>query len=339
MKPLVSILIPAFNVDRWLADTIESALAQTYGVKEVIVVDDGSSDRTLSVARRYASRNVKVVSKKNEGAAATRNHALSLSQGDYIQWLDGDDILAPDKIERQLNAVGEGNSTRILLSGPWAHFRARIKKANFVPNSLWENLDPDEWLLRKMRDNLHMQTATWMTSRELTDAAGSWDTRLTSDDDGEYFCRVLAASDGVKFVPESRVYYRLSPSSRLSFIGRSGKKMESQMMSIRAHIRCLRRFDDSARAREACLSFLRMWGPTFHPERPDLLKELQDLGEDLGGKIEMPRLRWKYRWMCPLFGYQFAKTAQQTLPEIRGRWLFMWDSLLSRFEGKEEKLR
>ena len=107
MKPLVSILIPAYNAEEWIADTIQSAIAQTWPRKEIIVVDDGSRDRTAEVARRFASKEVAVVSTENQGAAAARNHALQLSQGDYIQWLDADDLLAPDKIERQLAALRE----------------------------------------------------------------------------------------------------------------------------------------------------------------------------------------------------------------------------------------
>src|SRR6202000_980107 len=102
MKPLVSILIPAYNSAEWIADTIHSAIRQTWPNKEIIVVDDGSTDRTAEAAGRFASKNVIVVSTKNQGAAAARNHALQLSQGEYIQWLDADDLLSPDKIERQL---------------------------------------------------------------------------------------------------------------------------------------------------------------------------------------------------------------------------------------------
>src|SRR5690349_19675037 len=105
MKPLVSILIPAFNSQKWLADTIRSAIGQTWERKEIIIVDDGSSDQTLAVAKRFGSKNVVVVRQDNQGAAAARNRALSLSQGDYIQWLDADDLLAPDKIVRQMEAL------------------------------------------------------------------------------------------------------------------------------------------------------------------------------------------------------------------------------------------
>ena len=92
MQPLVSILVPAYNSQEWLADTLRSAIAQTWPRKEIIVVDDGSKDQTTEVARRFASKEVAVVTTENQGAAAARNHAMSLSQGDYIQWLDADDL-------------------------------------------------------------------------------------------------------------------------------------------------------------------------------------------------------------------------------------------------------
>ena len=104
--PLVSILIPAFNAGAWIADTIASAVQQTWPNKEVIVVDDGSRDDTLSVARACASSQVKVVTQANQGAAAARNQAYSICQGDYIQWLDADDLLGPDKIAKTDGCTG-----------------------------------------------------------------------------------------------------------------------------------------------------------------------------------------------------------------------------------------
>ena len=108
MKPLVSILIPAYNAERWIAETIQSALDQTSARKEIIVVDDGSSDQTLKIARRFACKTVSVVSQQNRGASATRNHALALSKGEYIQWLDADDLLGPTKIEETNGSGPQG---------------------------------------------------------------------------------------------------------------------------------------------------------------------------------------------------------------------------------------
>src|ERR1035437_4941027 len=142
MKPLVSILIPAYNAEEWIGEAIQSAIGQTWSRKEVIVVDDGSKDRTAEVARRFASKEFLVVSQENQGAAAARNHALHLSQGDYIQWLDADDLLGLDKIERQLAALRDGDDEHTLLSGPWAYFNFRTDRARFKATSLWQELAP-----------------------------------------------------------------------------------------------------------------------------------------------------------------------------------------------------
>src|SRR5271154_6229824 len=110
-----------------------------------------------------------------------------------------------------------------------------------------------------MGENLHMQTATWLTSRELFEAAGSWDTRLLSDDDGEYFCRVLLASEGTRFVPEAKVLYRITPSSRLSYIGTSDAKRAALLTSMKLHVQYLRSLEDSDRVRMACTKYLQTW--------------------------------------------------------------------------------
>ena len=124
MPDLVSILIPAFNAERWLGETIRSALDQTWPRKELIVVDDGSSDGTQRVARAFASSGVHVIAQRNAGASAARNRALSLAQGDYIQWLDADDLLAPEKIEQQLRDAEPGATSTTLLSSAFAEFFA-----------------------------------------------------------------------------------------------------------------------------------------------------------------------------------------------------------------------
>jgi glycosyltransferase involved in cell wall biosynthesis len=333
--PLVSILIPAHNAEEWIADSIQSAIAQTWRRKEIIVVNDGSSDGTAEVAQRFASKEIAVVSTENQGAAATRNRALQLSQGDYIQWLDADDLLAPDKVERQLAALNEVDSSRVLLSSPWAYFNYRPHRARFVATSLWQDLSPVEWLLRKMDENLLMQTATWLTSRQLTEAAGLWDTRLLSDDDGEYFCRVLLASKGTRFVPEARVFYRVTSSNRLSRIGMSDRKKDAMLVSMKLHVEYLRSLEESERVRKACLVYMQNWLDNFYPERPDIVAELQNVAAQLQGRLEAPRLRWKYGWMKPILGFKAAKQAQMMFPQLKASLVASWDRAMYKLEARE----
>lgn len=332
MKPLVSILIPAYNAEAWIADTIRSAIGQTWPRKEVIVVDDGSRDRTFAVARQFSSKEVLVITHENQGAASTRNHALSLSQGDFIQWLDADDLLSPDKVEKQIEAATEGGNNRTLLSSGWGFFACRSEGAVFTPTSLWCDLSPVEWLVRRMGQKVYMQTATWLTSRELTQAAGPWDVRLSTDDDGEYFCRVILASNGIQFVPGPKVYYRITPSSRLSHVGMSDKRKDSLLLSMQLHVKYIRSLEDSDRVKAACIIYLQNWLHHFYPERPDLVAELEKLAVSLGGKLEAPGLRWKYAWIKPLFGWGPAKTAQIVLPQLKSSFVRSWDKVMYEWE-------
>jgi glycosyltransferase involved in cell wall biosynthesis len=333
MKPLVSILIPAFNMQDSIAETLRSAIAQTWPRKEIIVVDDGSTDQTAERARHFASRGVKVVSTDNRGLSAAVNHAYRLCQGDYIQELDADDLLSPDKIERQLAALRDGDGRRVLLSSPWAHFFYRTRGARFIPNSLWKDLSPVEWLLRKMGENLHMQNATWLVSRELAEAAGPWDETLGHDQDGEYFCRVLLASEGTRFVPEGRVFYRVTSSNRLSYVGSSAKKRESLLRSIKLHIRYLRSLEESDRVRKACLTYMQSWYGNFYPDCPEMVEELQRLAAELQGHLNLPQLRWKYAWIKPIFGPKAAKWSQREAPKLKSYLARRWDRAMYRLEA------
>lgn len=331
MNPLVSILIPAYNSEEWITETIDSALAQTWANKEIIIVDDGSKDKTLEIAKGYESRGVRVASQPNQGAAVARNTAFDLAKGDYIQWLDADDVLDPHKIEYQVKAL-EGVGKRTLLSGAWGLYIYRQSKARFIPSLLWNELSPAEWLTRKMAHNLHMQTDNWLVSRELTEAAGPWDKRLFRDNDGEYFCRVILAADKIKFVPEAKSYYRNAGFKSISYIAGSNKKLESLFISMKLHVQYLRSLEDSERTRAACVTYINTWLHEFYPYRLDIAQQLKEIATQLGGKGEDPRLSWKYNWLVQLFGWGVGRKAQLMLPKLKGSLVIAWDKAMMQFE-------
>lgn len=334
MEPLVSILIPAHNSQQWIADTIESVLAQTWPRKEVIVVDDGSSDLTLQVAKQFASKTVHITTQTNQGASAARNTAFSICQGDYLQWLDADDLLEPDKVEKQMRILDNCPSRRTLLSGAWARFMYRKRKARFVPTPLWCDLAPVEWLLRKMGQSLQMQTDNWLVSRELSEAAGPWDVRLWRDNDGEYLCRVIRACDGIKFVPEAKSYYRFAGFNSISYIGRSSKKLESLFLSMKLHMGYLRSMEESERTRSACLNYIKEWLCEFYPYRLDIVRELEQITSELGGHLKEPSLSWKYHWIVKCFGWDLGRQAQLEMPKLKASLIIAWDKAMFQFENQ-----
>jgi glycosyltransferase involved in cell wall biosynthesis len=335
MTPLVSILIPAYNAEKWIADALRSALAQTWPRKEIIVIDDGSTDGTLQIARQFASPCVAVIRQGKQGAAAARNAAFALSQGDYIQWLDADDLMSAEKIERQIQALERCCTPRTLASSAWANFRYRISKARFVPSALWCDLEPLEWMLRKWEHNTHMQTATWLARRELMEAAGPWDTRLLSDDDGEFFSRAIMRSDGIKFVPDARVYYRIAAPAGLSYIGTSTQKIDAQFLGMELQIGYVRSIEDSERVRNACISYLQMWLFHFYGSRPDIVERAQGLARSLGGELSVPELSWKYDWIRRSFGWSAVQQARSRYKMAKWRVMGSWDRVLFRLQERE----
>jgi glycosyltransferase involved in cell wall biosynthesis len=334
MTPLVSILIPAFNAEHWIADTIKSAIAQTWQRKEIIIVDDGSTDQTVPIAQRFASKELRIVTQSNQGASAARNTAFSLCQGDFIQWLDADDLLAPNKIAKQMAALEKGKEKRILLSSAWGRFMYRVSCARFVPTRLWCDLSPTEWMIRKMSENIYMTTDCWLVSRELSEAAGPWNTQLYVDNDGEYFCRVILASNGVRFVSKAHTYCRRSGYSSLSHIGTSDRKLEAKVLSMQLQVRHLRSIEDSPRVREACVRYIQTWLVCFYPNRCDLVEKLKQIAIDLNGNLESPSLSWKYNWLRRLFGWSVAKRARSILPMAKWSLIRHCDRALCRVQNQ-----
>ena len=111
--PLVSICIPAYNIEEYLSQTIESVTKQTYNKIEVIIVDDGSTDKSLEIAKGYESEKIKVYSQENKGASAARNTAFRYSKGDFIKFLDADDLINPEMIESQIKLALENYCCRL----------------------------------------------------------------------------------------------------------------------------------------------------------------------------------------------------------------------------------
>jgi hypothetical protein len=184
----------------------------------------------------------------------------------------------------------------------------------------------------KLRRNIFMQTAVWLTSRELTDAAGPWDTGMLTDDDGEYFSRVLLKADAIRFVSDAKVYYRMTGPSRGSKMERSRTKLEAKLRAMEVQIANLRSLDDSADGRAACLQYLQDW--LIHFEyAPDLARRVEAVAAELGGRLSSPRLPRKCAWMEPLCGREMAMEARRILPTVRWWLQRSWDKALFRVES------
>ena len=112
MEPLVSIVIPVYNVENFVKDTLSSVCNQTYKNIEIICVDDGSTDNSLSVLNFYSEKDkrIKVLSQSNSGVSAARNNGIRAAEGEYICFLDSDDFMHPQNVELQVKAITDSGA-------------------------------------------------------------------------------------------------------------------------------------------------------------------------------------------------------------------------------------
>ena len=308
MNPLVSILIPCFNAERWLAETIKSALAQTWPAKEIIVVDDGSTDGSLAIARRFESSGVRIVNQQNQGAAAARNHGLRLARGEFFQFLDADDLLDPDKVARQVRLLQERGHDCI-VSCAWGRFTADPARAGLDPHrALWRDLAPVDWLVLAAEQNIMMATATWLLPREIANRIGPWDAahRVNPLDDMDYFDRARAASRQVLFCPGTRTYYRSELGGSLSRI-RSDAVWTAMSTTLHRSADLLLGLEDSPRTRHAAATLLQRFIYELHPARPDLAAVAAARVHALGGTELQPEFGPVRRRLARVIGWKMTK--------------------------------
>lgn len=203
-----SVVIPAYNCAGFLAEAIDSALAQTLVPHEVIVVDDGSTDDTPSVLASYAHR-IKTVRQANAGVSATRNHGASLATGDLVAFLDADDAWYPEKLRKQAQLFASDGTIGLVHCG--------MDEVDDAGRLLQRRLDGlAGWVLEEMllfrRAVVLGAGSTAMLPRELFQELGGFDERLSTSADWD-LCYRVARRHSIGFVPESLVKYRIRRAS------------------------------------------------------------------------------------------------------------------------------
>ena len=301
----VSILIPLYNSEKVIAETIECALNQTWQNKEIIVVDDGSTDNSLLVAKSYESDILKVYSQNNKGASAARNHAFSKSTGDLIQYLDADDLLSPNKIEEQVKTYLKNSNCESIISSNFIYFNGNTVTGLEFPRCQIITTDycPAKELLIDIFDyHIGTQTSMWLTPRQIIEKTGSWNEQLSLNDDGEFFFRVISKCNIVYYCATAVVYYRI-PVNGLSK-RRDRKSSESQLDSTRIMKNIILAYSTSRRARLACAKFYNRLYKQFDDDGYFDQMAVKDIKE-LRFNIETLLMSRRHKLFFYIFGKKF----------------------------------
>ena len=302
--PLVSILIPAYNCESWLGETIQCALDQTWENKEVIVVNDGSTDRTQGIIDRFPG--IITARQPNRGGSAARNHAFSLSKGDFIQYLDADDLLAPDKIEKQIIAL-QSATERHIASGPFGNFIHAPGDVTHKPDAGWKDYSyPLQWLIDAAFDNAMFPPVVWLTPRHIIEEAGPWNEELSYNDDSEFFARVLLKSKGIVFTKDAWSYYRRGIKTSVGS-RKNRKALQSRLQSLNLVTRHMMSENSSLQTRNACACQYHKFIFSIYPQYPDLYRSARENIKELNPSIRPHFGKGTFRVFSFLLGWKAAK--------------------------------
>lgn len=313
--PLISVLMPCYNAAAWLIPTISSVLNQTYSNIELIVVDDGSSDNSSGVLAKIKDARLSVLRQSNSGAAAARNRAFQESHGEFVLYLDADDLIAREHITALYQAAAATPGT--IAFSQWDRFRVDPSEANFPWRVTYQDGTGPEWLAKDWSDGHPMaQCGTFLLPRTHVSEHGGWNERLSLIDDFEFFARMIARSKGVRFAVDARLYYRSGIVGSLS--GRKCRQsVESAYHSISLGTDHLLAVENSARTRRACANIFQNFNYTYYPSHQDLRKQAIGRIIELGGSDLQPDGPPGFRLLRPLVGWRLAKALQRTAEALR----------------------
>jgi glycosyltransferase involved in cell wall biosynthesis len=216
---LVSVIVTAYNQKEFIAETLASVASQTYSPVECIIVDDGSSDGTDAevanfVLAHQSSLRIKSIRQKNQGAQCARNTGVSASTGEFIQFLDGDDILSADKLQVQVDAFCKapiGTVDVVYGNSQWLEEQKNgFNKGGMIGTG------PTKDILETMLNQKWNSPFAYLSRRHIVEANGPWDPSIPINQDFDYFLRMACRTDRFKYLPTNTGLYRRHSRPRIS---------------------------------------------------------------------------------------------------------------------------
>jgi glycosyltransferase involved in cell wall biosynthesis len=227
-KPLVSIVIPCHNAERWISAALESALGQTYPNTEVIVVDDGSTDGSLKVIKQF-DKNVRWLSTPNRGPSAARNVGLRAATGEWIQFLDADDLLHPHKLDLSLR----GSETYPTVEFVWAPHVSTVEDFSMSSAGI-EAQEPSDLHITISQSALvaYYAPSTAMFRKSFLERVGNWNESLRRWVDLEYHARIAAELSYYARLNKPLYFYRQHSGERISNSNRNHSNIHAAIESL-----------------------------------------------------------------------------------------------------------
>lgn len=311
----ISIIIPCYNAAKYIKETLDSILQQTFKDFEVILIDDGSKDDTATIIQSYQDARIRFYQQTNQGQCKASNFGLSLAQGNYIKFIDADDVINETHLQAQWEQVN--GATDVLASCTWGRFfDENPNSAVFIPETVWKTMPSLEWIKASLTQRNDMMGAwVWLIPKEVLDKTGGWDERLSLNNDFEFSMRLLTHVKEVRFAEEAKLYYRSGMATLSQTFSR--KAFKSAILSNELGCAYLLQKEDNEETRNLCANRYQEWVFRIYPSNKDLVKQLEKKIKILGGSHRKIDGGGVFKTISTIAGWKTAKLIK-TLMERMG---------------------
>lgn len=305
----ISVLIPCYNAGLWVRECLESVVRQSYQDIEIIVVDDASTDNSAEIIASFPDPRISLIRQRdNQGAANARNAAFHASTGEFVIFLDADDIIGPEHLECLLNRLR--SEPNCLALSQWTRFQNDFRSVVFPRRPTERDMGGCDWLMLDWsRAQPMTQSGMFLIPRRLIELHGGWNPKLGLIDDFEFFARIIAKSDGMRFAPGAQLYYRSNIAGSLS--GQRGRRaVISQLESLTLGTNHLLNVRSDPAARSICANLFQAFCYEHFPWHSDLRKCAAKRIYELGGSSIEPDGPPKFHILRRLIGWKLARLTE-----------------------------
>jgi glycosyltransferase involved in cell wall biosynthesis len=309
LNPEISVLIACYNSEDFIAEAIESVLAQSFQDFEIIVVDDGSTDASLAAMSCISDPKLTIIKQENKGASSARNKAFAASTGTYVLYFDADDLMKSRHLECLL--AGVQSSRDVVAFSPWVRFtKLPLPSFDQILPSHRDMSGPD-WLVTEWRHaRPMMQSGMFLIPRCLVDNYGGWCADLSLVDDFEFFGRILSKVKLMTFAPDAGLYYRSGIKNSLSK-RRDPEAIKSALVSVKRATEHLLAETDTPESRLSCANCLQDFIFLVYPDYRAFRREVEHLVSKLGGSDLKPDGPPGFQSLQKVVGWKLARRVQR----------------------------